>query len=328
MPHPSPANLGIGLVGVGRHGNRYVQHLLHDVEGVVLSALCRRSGGGLFPGTRIPVYADYREMIADPCVQAVVVVTPPSLCHDICLCAVRAGKPILIEKPLSTTGTQARAMVSAADQAGVLLMTAQTLRFDPTIVLLREQLQTIGPLRSAMLISHVETKANTIIGTAGPVPLGALLELGVHLVDLVRFLSGKEILEVQCTTDPLPSNAPETSAKVCLRTEDDILCTLDIARVEANRVGTAKWVGSIGNMTADWPARKVTKSTAMNGSQQWTVEARPTVLLTLQAFVHAIRTGTPPPVTGLDGCRAVEVADACYRSAERNGEWVRVETSL
>lgn len=208
-------------------------------------------------------------------------------------------------------------------------MTAQTLRFDPTIVLLREQLQTIGQLRSATLISHIETKANVIIGTAGPVPLGALLELGVHLVDLVRFLTGKEIVEVQCTTDPLPSRAPETSAKVRLRTADGILCTLDIARVEAKRVGTAEWVGSTGKMTADWPARRVTRRTMANGFlEEWTVEPMPTVLVTLQAFVHAIRTRTPPPVTGLDGCRAVEVADACYRSAERNGEWIQVETGL
>lgn len=39
----------------------------------------------------------------------------------------------------------------------------------------------------------------------------------------------------------------------------------------------------------------------------------------LRAFVHAIETKTPPPITGRDGCNAVEVADACYRSAEQGG---------
>jgi predicted dehydrogenase len=328
MLHRSPEDLGIGLIGVGRHGSRYVQHLLQDIPGVALSAVCRKSGGDVFPGTKIPVYNNYRAMIADPCVQAVVAVTPPSLCHDICLSAVRAGKPILIEKPLATTGSQARAMVAAADQAGVLLMTAQTLRFDPTIVLLRDQLQSIGQVRSATLISHIETKANVISSATGLVPLGALLELGIHLLDLVRFLTGKEILEVQCTMDPLPSHGPETSVKGLLRTAGDIVCTLDIARVEATRVGKAEWVGSAGKVTADWPARRVTRTAANGTSQEWTVEPRPTVLITLQAFVHAIRTGTRPPITGLDGCRAVEAADACYRSAERNGEWVRVDRTL
>ncbi len=326
MLHRSPENLGIGLVGVGRHGSRYLQHLLHDVPGVALAAVCRRSGGGLFPGTEIPVYDDYRAMIADPRVQAIVVVTSPFLCHDICLSAVRAGKPILIEKPLATTGSQARAMVAAADQASVLLMTAQTLRFDPTIVLLREQLKTIGQLRSATLISHIETKANVMSGATGLVPLGALLELGIHLLDLVRFLTREEILEVQCTMDPLPSHCPETSVKVRLRTAGNIVCTLDIARVETTRVGTVEWVGSAGKVMADWPRRKVTSTTSHGPSRELTVEPRPTVLDTLQAFVHAIRTQTPPPITGLDGCRAVEAADACYRSATLGGTVVSVGT--
>ena len=141
--------IGIGLVGVGRHGSRYVQHLLHDVPGAALTAMCRKSGAGTYPGTDIPVYDDYRAMIADPRVEAVAVVTPPSLCHPICLTAIERGKAVLIEKPLALNGREARAMVAAAEQRHVLLMTAQTMRFDPTILLLREQLATIKQLRFA-----------------------------------------------------------------------------------------------------------------------------------------------------------------------------------
>lgn len=328
MKDGSTSALGIGLVGVGRHGSRYVQHLLHDMPGAGLAAVCRRTVGEPPPGNDIPVYHDYHAMIDDPRVQAVVVVTPPSLCHDVCLASVRAGKPILIEKPLATTGADARAMVAAADRAGVLLMTAQTLRFDPTILLLKEQARTIGPLRSATLISHIETKANLLPGATAPVPLGALLELGVHLLDLVRFLTGEEILEVQCRMTPPPAQAPETMAQVRLRTAGGVTCLLDIARVESQRVGRAEWTGTAGQLTADWPQRRVTRKNGGGMSDEWTVEPQPTVLTALQAFVRAIRTGTPPPITGLDGCRAVEAADACYRSAELGGTWVRVSTLL
>ena len=102
--------LGIGLIGVGRHGSRYIHHLLHDLPGVSLTALCRkRIGEGLpsLPTAEIPVYGDYRALIADPMVEAVVVVTPPSLSLEICLEAVKARKPILIEKPLASTGPEA-----------------------------------------------------------------------------------------------------------------------------------------------------------------------------------------------------------------------------
>ena len=320
--------LGIGLVGVGRHGSRYVQHLLHDLPGVGLAAICRRRVEEPLPGAAVPVYNDYRAMIADPRVQAVVVVTPPSLCRDICLAAVREGKPVLIEKPLATTGADARAMVTAANQAHVILMTAQTLRFDPAILLLKEQLQTIGSLRSGTLAMHIETKANVIPGTSGQIPLGALLELGIHLLDLVRFLTGDEIRKVQCTMTPDPSKAPETRVQAQLHTTGGVTCSLEIARVESLRVGTAEWVGTSGTVTADWPRRRVTRTDMHGTSEAWTVEPCQTVLAMLQAFVQAIRTSTPPPITGLDGCRAVEAADACYRSAALGGLWVDVESPI
>jgi predicted dehydrogenase len=59
---------------------------------------------------------------------------------------------------------------------------------------------------------------------------------------------------------------------------------------------------------------------------EWAVQPQQTILATLRAFVHAIETNTPPPITGRDGCRAVEVADACYRSAELGGATVTVSS--
>ena len=86
--------LRIGLIGAGRHGSRYIRHLLHDLPGVSLAALCRKRIGEGLPSlstTDIPVYGDYRALIADPRVEAVVVVTPPSLSPEICLEAVKRG---------------------------------------------------------------------------------------------------------------------------------------------------------------------------------------------------------------------------------------------
>ncbi|HEU4502547.1 MAG TPA: Gfo/Idh/MocA family oxidoreductase [Nitrospira sp.] len=315
----STANLGIGLIGVGRHGSRYVQHLVRDLPDVTLAAVCRRSRGGVFLDATIPVYDDYRAMISDPRVHAVVVVTPPSLCYDICLAAVHARKPILIEKPLALNGSQARTMVAAASQSGVLLMTAHTLRFDPVIKMLREQIHTIEPLQSACLTTHIDTKPNVMSVGDGSVKVGALLELGIHLLDLVRFLTREDIIEVQCTMTPLPSVAPETQVEVRLRTSSSIACTLDIARVEVQRTGRAVWIGEKGTLTADWVSRSLTRTTEDGRLETWTLEFKPTVLATLQAFVYAIRTATVPPITGLDGCLAVEAADACYRSAANHG---------
>lgn len=320
-------SLRIGLIGAGRHGSRYIHHLLHDLPGVSLAALCRkRIGEGVpsLPTTEVPIYGDYRALIADPSVEAVVVVTPPSLCLEICLEAVKAKKPILIEKPLAPTGREARIMVAAAEEAGLLLMTAQTLRFDSTILALQERLPEIGPLRYATFTSRIETQSSAHVRSPIPGQRGALLEFGIHLLDLVPFLTGEEIVAVRCELDQLPDVAPDTMAIVQLHTASGLRCVLDIARVEAGRVARTEWVGTQGQIAADWFHQRVSGVVGDNASFERRVQPQQTILAALRAFIHAVETNSPPAITGRDGCRAVEVADACYRSAELGGASVHI----
>ena len=322
-------SLGIGLIGVGRHGSRYVQHLLHDVPGATLVAMCRKrigEGIGGLPHSTIPIYRDYRALIADPMVQAVIVVTPPTLCHDIGLEAVRAGKPLLIEKPLALTAQEAQAIVRGAGQAGVLLMTAQTLRFDSTIEKVKDILPRLGALRSTTMTSHIEFVPSTSATREAFGPRGALLEIGIHLLDAVRFLTGDEVRDVRCHMDPVPPAGPESRAAVQLTTVRGIECRLDIARVPTGRIARMEWIGTEGRVSADWFQRRVMKYGGAGISEEWTVEPRQTILSVLQAFIHAIRTNSCPPVTGKDGQKAVEIAEACYRSAELGGQLVAVES--
>ncbi len=321
--------LGIGLIGAGRHGSRYIHHILHDLSGVSLAALSRKrieAGVPSFRTAEIPVYGDYRALIADPAVEAVVVVTPPSLCREICLEAVKARKPLLIEKPLAPTGREARAMVAAAEEAGILLMTAQTMRFDSTILLLKDRLPDIGRIRYATLTSRIEVKAGARVRLPTVGERGALLELGVHLLDVIPFLTGEEVVTVRCELDHLPPEAPDTMAIVQARTASGIQCVLDIARVVAGRVARTEWVGTQGQIAADWFHHRVIGVINGTAPQEWEVQPQQTILATLRAFVCAVETNTPPPITGRDGCRAVEVVDACYRSAERGGASINVSS--
>ena len=94
---------------------------------------------------------------ADPLVDAVILVVPPVLHKELCLAAVAARKPVLIEKPLATTYRDACVMVEAAARAGVPFMTAHTLRFDATVQSLLASRTRIGQPRQLVLTSHLET---------------------------------------------------------------------------------------------------------------------------------------------------------------------------
>ena len=321
--------LGIGLIGAGRHGSRYIYHILHDLPEVRLVALCRKRIGEKIPWlstAEIPIYGDYHELIADPTVEAIVVVAPSALSPAICLEAAKTRKPILIEKPLATTGREARAMVTAAEEADLLLMTAQTMRFDSAILLLKDHLPKIGRLRYATFTSRIETKARSQDRSPIQGQRGVLLEVGIHLLDLVPFLTGEQVVAVRCELDQLPTAAPDTTAIVQVKTESGIQCILDVARVVGERVARTEWVGARGQIAADWFRHRVSGVIGDTAPQEWVVQPQQTILATLRAFVYAIETKTPPPITGHDGCRAVEVADACYRSAELGGASVTVSS--
>jgi predicted dehydrogenase len=313
--------LGIGLIGVGRHGLRYARHILHDLPSVSLKAVCRRNPAqGLnLPGAdSVTVYGQARALIEDPAVEAIIVVTPPIFTREICKSAVQARKPLLVEKPLAASAADAEAMVSEARAAGVPLMTAQTLRFDATIQEMRKRGHLIGRSGRLQLTSHIEIKATAPGHAEGYGKRGALLEIGVHMLDLVRFLTGEEVQDVRCTMDRLPPTAPDTIVSAQLTTVGGTACLLDIARVPEGRVGSAEWIGLQGRLQADWISRRL-RWIGNTDSQEWEFPPSQTVLATLMAFLEAVEQRRPMPITGEDGLRAVEIAEACYRSAEAGG---------
>jgi predicted dehydrogenase len=311
--------IGIGLIGLGRHGMRYARHLLEPLPEARLVAVCRRDAakGRAFAADRgLRFHEDYHGLIADRAVQAVVVVTPPSLTRAICLEAVRAGKPLLIEKPLAVSASDARVMVEAADKAGVPLMTAQTLRFDAAVQALKEESAKVEPRRYVVLTNRVDPRPEVFQNPADYGGCGVLLEIGIHHLDLIRFLTGDEVREVSCDLWREAPGEPESRALVRLRTVGGLPCLIDVSRVSEGRVGRAEWVGGKGQIVADWYSHRLSLVRSRTEVDEWTVEDRPTLVEVLRRFLQALASNSPMPVTGLDGLRAVEIAEACYESAE------------
>jgi predicted dehydrogenase len=313
--------IGVGLIGVGRHGMRYARHIVQDIPTASLRAVCRRhpeQGFDLAGASSVHLYKEPQSLISDPLVDVIIVVTPPIYSLDICRMAVQAGKPLLIEKPLGTTAAEASVIVGLAREASVPLMTAQTLRFDQTIQEMKRCQSRIGQSERLELVSRIETKKTAPDHADGYGKRGALLEIGVHMLDLVRFLTGEEPQDVRCTMDALPPVAQERSAFVDLTTGGGTICRIEIARVPAGRVGRAVWSGSQGRLEADWGQGRL-RCCDETGTKDFDFPPAQTVLATVTAFLEAVKNDCPMPITGEDGCRAVEIAEACYRSARLGG---------
>jgi predicted dehydrogenase len=311
-------SLGLGLIGLGRHGQRYAHHLLDGIPNCHLVAVCRRdakSGQTFATDHRIEFYQDYFDLIAHPEVQAILVVTPPTEAIPIALEAIRRKKPVLIEKPLGYSAQEALRLLHQATQEHIPVMVAHTTRYEKAISQLKNYEDQIGTWRYLALTNRLPPPLSPPLKSPGT-SRGALLEIGIHQLDLVRFLTGQEVSQVYCEMErPHPQN-PETRAWASLHTDSDLPCLLDISRVSHARVTRAEIIGETGQLIADLTTPSLTLLRNTDPPTTIPLTPQPTIPQVLSDFVHAIQSEAPMPITGLDGLRAVQIADACYESAK------------
>lgn len=118
-----------------------------------LSSIAGNLGG---PGekldfTDVAKYTDVMQCIEDPNVDAIDLCLPTNLHAPVTIAALRAGKHVLVEKPMGLDGEECDRMIEEAEKADRILMSAQVLRFFPSYLALRDALPGLGTLRSAFL---------------------------------------------------------------------------------------------------------------------------------------------------------------------------------
>ena len=313
------ARIGIGVIGAGKHGQRYVTHVVRDLPSFALKALSRRDAArGTTQAQELGVrfHPDWRDLVADPDVQAVVAVVPPTLHRQIAEAVAAAGRALLIEKPLATTGADAVAIRTRLRDAGVPCLMAHTLRWNTVARTVRDEIGRLGPLRALGLNQRFEPSALDWLDRPEVSGGGILLHTGVHSFDLVRFLTGAEVTRVWC----------RTARAVTQRTEDNFVATLDLAgsdalvsvsgcRATAGRSGLIDVACAEAQVVAD---HQLHVAHRIRGLERTPIDLRApaqTVRAALESFAALLDAGTPPPASLTDGVCSVMIAEACMRSA-------------
>jgi predicted dehydrogenase len=202
----------VGLIGAGfigrNHFNQYekmperVAVILCDKEPDRREGDWSKVGGNIADSkgskrdvSRLQRYSDWKELIADPNVDAVDICTPTPLHREITVAALAAGKHVLCEKPMAVTVEDCDAMLAAAAKSKAKLMIAQVVRFWPEYRYLRQVFEDrrFGSLKALHLRRQAATPAYTLGNWVLDPKLsgGAVLDLHVHDVDFVLGLLGK-----------------------------------------------------------------------------------------------------------------------------------------
>ncbi|MEL4862293.1 Gfo/Idh/MocA family oxidoreductase [Pseudoflavonifractor phocaeensis] len=341
----------IGIIGCGkiaqvRHIPEYAAHPqaklwgYYDLNQDRAKELAEQYGGKVYPS--------WRDLLADPEIDAVSVCAANNAHAEITIAALEAGKHVLCEKPMATTLAECEAMVAAAKKSGKYLMIGHNQRLAKAHARARK-------LVEEGAIGDIVT-FRTTFGHGGPetwsvdpgkatwffdkkkAAMGAMADLGIHKTDLIQFLTGQKVVETTAVVTTLDKKGPDGQL---IGVDDNAVC---IYRMSGGAVGTmtASWTyyGAEDNSTIlygtkgimriyDDPAYSIKITTADGENILYDIDQiqtndNQTKSGVIDLFMDSLVNGTPPEISGEEALSAMRAVFASIRSAE-TGERVTVK---
>ena len=337
--------LKVGIIGCGsiakqRHGYEYFHNSDVEIKGFYdliperAQALVDLYGG--------KVYAGVDELLADPEIDAVSVCMANAFHAEISIKALKADKHVLCEKPMAVSLEECEAMVAAAKENGKRLLIGHNQRLAPAHKKAKEILSsgalgrvitfqsTFGPKGPEMW--SMDKSANTWFFKKASASFGSMADLGIHKIDLMRYLIGSEITSVYSSMKVLDKKFPDGTP---IEVDDNSVEVLTFANGALGTV-TTSWThyGEECNATTLFCEKGIMKLYAdpqyslkivnADGTQvlyaldrlQTNDDAQQASSGVIDEFVAAVEEGRPSILDAEDIVRSMRAVFACLRSAE------------
>jgi len=317
----------IGIIGCGKVTERLHLPGFSKVKNVEIVALAdsdllkARKLGAAF---KIPViFKDYRYLLKFNHIDAICVCTPNRLHCRMTCDAFAAGKHVLVEKPMATNMNEVRRMKAAADRAKKILMVAQLQRFMPINSVARKFISS-GRLGKVFAFRGR-------IGHGGPENWapdgkwffdsreafgGALADIGIHMIDMLRWISGKEAASVvACIKTLRKKTTLDDNAAFIVECADGAIGTVEASWTQEPGELTYTFYGDGGNLVNEnyerlifHPRGKKAVRLAMPKRNREGTE--------FEHFARCILKNEKPLVDGAEGGRSLEIILAAYKSGK------------
>jgi len=304
--------LRVGVVGVGVMGSNHAR-VFADLPGVKLVGIADPEpkqrdfvasalGCGDFPDV---------ESLLTAGVDAVTIAAPTHLHRDIALTCIASGVHVLVEKPIASTVEEGRTIIAAARRASVTLMVGHVERFNPAVQTIKDAIKNEDILSIA-------------ITRVGPFPprmsnVGVVIDLAVHDIDLIRWFTDSEIVEVQPQLKSAVAER-EDIALLQFRTASGVLAHINTNWLTPFKARNVTVATRNKYIMGDLLTRQVTECFGFQPDGSYSMRhlsvghAEP-LRAELQAFVAAICDGTAPAVTGEEGVAGLEIATQCLQKS-------------
>jgi len=340
----------IGIIGCGKISERASLPNIKNYPKAQVTCLCdiepekAKAAAGKFELKGVEITKDWKELVRRKDIDAVFVNTPNYLHAEMAVGAAENRKHILVEKPITISVAAADDMIRAAKKNKVFLMVEQTQRFDPVHQAAKKFINT-GKLGRINMIRGR-------IGHAGPEYWsegkshwfynkkhsggGAMIDVGVHILDLVRWLSGKKVEAVSANIQTIEKDVPvDDNGSALLRFTDGTMGHFEASWTTRPYEVLTYIYGENGKlMTAIGSDRPILARMATVGKGK-----DPNCVLedivpeigpgggwenAIHYFIDCVEKNEPPFVSGEEGKETIKVILAAYESSE-TGKWARVK---
>lgn len=306
--------LGVAVIGTGQWGKNHAR-VYKELPSTELIAICdvnAERAKAIAAQYGVKAYSNSTQMLKNKDIEAVNVCTWSTILAKEALKALRAGKHVLVEKPMAPNTQQAEKLVQTAQENGLHLTVGFLMRFIPGLQHIR---QSVENKRIGDLVCATAKRVSQWPERIGDV--GVVKDTAIHDIDVMRFISGEDPITVYSKMGSMKHRTFEDYAQIMLTYKDGKSAFIESNWLTPYKTRALTVTGSDAIMRLDY----ITQDLWIE-QQTETVQPRypfqEPLKLELQDFVDCIVEKKKPVVTGEDGVRALKVAQAAMQSSAKN----------
>jgi UDP-N-acetylglucosamine 3-dehydrogenase len=306
--------LGVAVIGTGAWGKNHAR-VYKELPSTELIAVCdvnAERAKTMANQYGVKAYSNSTQMLKDKNIEAVNVCTWSTHLAKEALKALNAGKHVLVEKPMATNTQQAEKLVKTAEENGLHLTVGFLMRFIPGLQHIRQSVESkkIGELvcATAKRVSQWPERIGDV---------GVVKDTAIHDIDVMRFISNEDPISVYAKMGSMRIKKFEDYAHIMLTYKDGKSAFIESNWLTPYKTRALTVTGSDAIMRLDY----ITQDLWIE-QQTETVQPRypfqEPLKLELQHFADCITEKKKPLITGEDGVRALEIAQAAMQSSAKN----------
>ena len=303
--------LGVAVIGTGFWGRNHAR-VFKELEETELLAVCdinAERAKNVAKQFGVRAYTSMGKLLKRKDIEAVSnCVWSLNLAKET-LKALKAGKHVLVEKPMATNVKQAEKLLETAEEEGLHLSVGFLMRFIPGIQHMKNAIEdkTIGNLvcATAKRVSEWPERIGDV---------GVVKDTAIHDIDIIRYFFGEEPIAVYAKTGSMKYKKFEDYAQIMLTFEGGKSAFIESNWLTPYKTRTLVVTGSKAIMKLDYITQELTIEDAKKTIQPRYPWQEP-LKLELQHFANCILKKEKPLITGMDGLKALQIAEAALKSS-------------